>query len=91
MGPEQLSNLSKVTQQIEGRTRFRSQGADFGSHLFLCLLKVKVLAAQLCPTFCYPMDGNPPDSSVHGILQARILQWVAIPSFRGSFQLRDQT
>ena len=38
-----------------------------------------------------PMDGNPPRSSVHGILQARILEWVAIPFSRGSSQLRDQT
>ena len=38
-----------------------------------------------------PMDCSPPGSSVHGILQARILEWVAIPSSRGSSQLRDQT
>ena len=36
-----------------------------------------VLVTQLCPTLCDPMDSNPPGSSVHGILQARILQWVA--------------
>ena len=35
--------------------------------------------AQLCLTLCDPMDCSPPDSSVHGILQARILEWVAIP------------
>ena len=45
--------------------------------------------AQTCPTLCDPMDGSPPDSSVHGILQARILEWVAMPSSRGSFQPRD--
>ena len=33
---------------------------------------------QLCPTLCDPIDGSPPDSSVHGILQARVLEWVAI-------------
>jgi len=37
------------------------------------------------------MDCNPPGSSVHGILQARIMEWVAMPSPRGSSQLRDQT
>ena len=37
------------------------------------------------------MDCSPPGSSVHGILQARILEWVATPSFRGSSQLRDRT
>ena len=39
---------------------------------------------QLCPTLCDPMDCSPPGSSVHGILQARILEWVAMPSSRGS-------
>jgi len=37
-------------------------------------------AAQSCPTLCDPRDCNPPGSSVHGILQARILEWVAISS-----------
>ena len=43
---------------------------------------------QWCPTLCDPMDCSPPDSSVHGILQARILKWVAMPSSRGSSQAR---
>ena len=46
---------------------------------------------QLCPTLCDPIDCNPPDSSVHGILQARILEWVAISYSRGSSRPRDQT
>ena len=46
---------------------------------------------QSCPTLCNPMDCSTPISSVHGILKARILQWVAIHSFRGSFLLRDRT
>ena len=45
----------------------------------------------LCPTLCHSMDCSPPGCSVHGILQARILEWVAIFSYRGSFQPRDQT
>ena len=45
----------------------------------------------LCPTLCHPMDCGPPDSSVHEILQARILGWVALPSSRGSSWPRDQT
>ena len=45
---------------------------------------VKVLVAQSCPTFCDPMDCSPPLSPVHGVLQARILEWVAIPFFRRS-------
>ena len=40
------------------------------------------LVAQSCPTLCDPRDCSPPDSSVHGILQARILEWVAIPFSR---------
>ena len=41
---------------------------------------------QVCPTLCKPMDYSPPGSSVHGILQARILQWVALLSSKGSSQ-----
>ena len=52
---------------------------------------LKVLAAQSCLTLCDPMDCRPPGSSVHRILQARILEWVAIPSSRGSSQPRDRT
>ena len=45
--------------------------------------------AQLCPTLCDPVDCSPPGSSAHGILQARILEWVAISFSRGSSQLKD--
>ena len=48
-----------------------------------------VVCAQSCPALCGPMDCSPPGSSVHGILQARILEWVALPSCRGSSQPRD--
>ena len=48
--------------------------------------EVKVLVAQSCP-----MDWSLPGSSVHEILQARILEWVAIPFSRESSQLRDRT
>ena len=53
------------------------------------VLKVKVLVTQLYLTLCDPMDCSPPGSSVHGILQARILQWVAISFSRESSQPRD--
>ena len=53
--------------------------------------KVKVLFAQLCLTLCNPKDCRPPGSSIHGILWARILEWVTIPFSRESFQTRDQT
>ena len=47
--------------------------------------------AQSCPTLCDPMDCSLPGSSIHGILQARILEWVAISFSRGSSQPRDRT
>ena len=47
------------------------------------------LVAQSCLTLYDPVDCSPPGSSVHGILQARILQWVAMPSSRESSQPRD--
>ena len=51
---------------------------------------LKVLVTQSYPTLCDPMDCSPPGSSVHGLLQARILEWVAIPFSRGSFQPKDR-
>ena len=55
------------------------------------LMCVCMLVAQLCPTLCDPVNCGPPDSSVHGILQAKILKWVAIHFSRGFSQPRDQT
>ena len=49
----------------------------------------QVLAAQSCLTLCDLMDCSPLGSSVHGIFQARILEWVAMPSSRGSSQPWD--
>ena len=46
---------------------------------------------QSCPALCNPVDCSFPGSSVHGILQARILEWVAISSSRGSSRPRDHT
>ena len=45
---------------------------------------------QSCPNLCYPMYCSPPGSCVHGILQARILDWIAMPCSRGSSQSKDQ-
>ena len=45
---------------------------------------------QSCPTLCDPVDCSPPSFSVHGILQARILEWVAISFSSASSQPRDQ-
>ena len=55
------------------------------------VMVVYAKSLKLCPTLCNPMDCSPPGPSVHGIFQARILKWVAMPSSRGSSQCRDQT
>ena len=54
-------------------------------------LKVRVLVTQSYPSLCDPMDCSPPGSSVHGILQVRILEWIAIPLSMGSSWSRDWT
>ena len=48
-----------------------------------------MLVSQLCPTLCDPVDCSLPVSSVHGILQARILEWVATPFSRGIFPTQE--
>ena len=54
--------------------------------VFFSVLAIKWCSVtQLCPILCNPTDCSPPGSSVHGILQARILEWVAISSSRGIF------
>ena len=54
------------------------KGTVPGPEVFVCSV------AQLCPTLCDPLDSSPPGSSVHGILRARTLEWVAMPSFKSS-------
>ena len=55
------------------------------SPFLLVFTLVLCLVTQSCPTLCDPMDCSPAGSSVHGILQARVLEWVAMPSSRGIF------
>ena len=64
---------------------------NYPSFPFLGFWFVALLVTKLCLTLCDPMDFSPPASSVHGILQARILQWVAMPFSRGSSWPRDWT
>ena len=52
---------------------------------------VCMLVAQSCPTLCDPRDYSPPGFSICGILQARILEWIAIPFSRRTSQPRDRT
>ena len=57
----------------------------------LIILTILTVVAKPCPILCDPMDCNLPDSSVHGIFQARVLEWIAISFSRGSSQPRDRT
>ena len=63
--------------------------------LQICVAKLKMYvrakSLQSHQTLCDPMDCSPPGSSVYGILQARILEWVTFPFSRGSSQPRDRT
>ena len=58
--------------------------------IFFIYSTVLCLVTQSCLTLCNPVDCSPPASSVHGILQVRILEWVAMSSSRGSSQPRDR-
>ena len=61
---------------------------NFTSVDYMC---VSAKSLQSCPTLCDPMDYSPPDSSVHGTLQARVLEWGAISSSRGGMHYPEQT
>ena len=83
--------LDMVVRQMFSRTvalrylmaeSFQTSSRNSVDVLFSVL--VKVLVTQTCLTLCDPMDCSLPGSSVHGIFQARILEWVAIPFSRGS-------
>ena len=79
------------------RVEVKGSGADDTDPQipYLCQItgkkKVKVLVAQSCLTLCNPIDCSPTGSSVCGILQTRILEWVAIPFSRGSSRPRGFT
>ena len=85
-GPERMSNLLAVTQVARNRAGIPRESGPCYQDVILW-----ALVAQLCPNLCDPIDCSPPGSSLHGILQARILEWVAIPFSRGPSWLRDWT
>ena len=70
------------------KIKYRCSKDDFKHNVYVCVcVSVCVCVCsvtQLCPTLCNPMDYNPPGSSVLGIFQTRILEWVAFSSLRGS-------
>ena len=98
MGPVTCKELSRSQKTQEApalpemsalRRPVHEGGASLG--LLSHVITVLCLVAQPCPTLCDPMDCSPPGSSVHGIRQARILEWLATLTSRGYSQPRDQT
>ena len=79
--PGQLSDYSRDGQL--NKKVFLLVKRNLSLSLSLKLPSTSVLAARSCPTLCEPMDYSLPGSSVHGILQVRILEWVAISFSRG--------
>ena len=84
-------NILGLTQgQSQGQMRKAGRGQSSrpsgSSEVSTCLCESegKKNVAQSCPALCDPMDCSPPGSSVHAILQARTLEWLAMPSPRGS-------
>ena len=90
--------LKRITQGVSGRMdtcicMAESLCCPFEtiSTLLISYVCVGAKSLELCLTLCNPMDWSPPGSPVHGVLQARILEWVAVPSSRGSSWPRDWT
>ena len=73
---------------VDGLSKSWTQLSNWTTMWFLST--VYALVTQSWLTLCDPMGCSPPGSSVHGIFQARILEWVATPFFMGSSQLRDR-
>ena len=86
--------FSGLTTVILDYTQKRNWTNILNKNRYLfCILEMCVhdKSLQLCPTPCNPMDCSPPVYSVHGILQARTLEWVAMSSSRRSSRSRDRT
>ena len=75
----------------KGPSHWPGLGHVWKQGLASCLNMYLRVHAQLCLTLRGPMDGSPPTSSVHGTLQARMLEWVAMSSCRASSRPRDHT
>ena len=74
----QVSSIAGNSLPAEPHGKFHNVCICMYIYVCVCCVCVCVLVAQLCPTLCDPIDCSLPDSSVHGVLQARILEWVAI-------------
>ena len=88
MGSQSQTRLKRLSSSSSGfthRITFHIHNNPLCKHACVS----KSLQCPKCSTLCNPMDCSPPSSSVHGIFQARILEWFAMPPSRGSSQPRD--
>ena len=77
--------LTLVGRALLSKALIQLSANEWGYTCSLCTCTC-AKSLQSCPVLCDPVDYSSPGSSVHGILQARILNWVAMLSSRGSFQ-----
>ena len=82
-----LDSVSRSSSVVWGKII----SLEWEIYICVCVYKWVMIVAQSCLILCNPMDCSLPGSSVHGILQARLLEWVAISFSRGSSQPRDAT
>ena len=78
-------------KRIQWMSKWNRMSYWWNYKLSLILRETKPSLTQSCPTLCNPVDCSPPRSSVHGIFQARVLEWVSISFSRGSSRPRDRT
>ena len=81
---------------LDNNYKWTTAVKNYESLLYTCNLhntlhQLYAKSLQSCPILCDPMNCSPPGSSVHGILQARIMEWIAISYSKGSSLPRDQT
>ena len=86
-----MSSLFFFLVKIYNLNRYSVCTMEASENVLSILVDPEMKVVQLCLILRYPMDGNLPGISVHGILQARILAWVAIPLSKGPPQPRVQT
>ena len=84
-------NFTVMCEYLPSNWKVKVLVAQLRLNSFQWNWKVKMLVAQSCPSLFNPMDCSPSGSSVHGILQARVPEWVAIPFSKGSSWPRGQT
>ena len=89
---KQTTTTTKIRDSPQTPWCWHNQILDALEYCFWAFMShLHAKSLRLCPTLCNPMECSLPSSSIHGILQARILEWVVMPSSRGSSQPRDQT